>query len=296
MKLTPEQQPIWNSIIVDILREFIEICNKYNLTYFCAGGTAIGAVRHHGMIPWDDDIDVFMPRPDYNKFIALKNELNNGKYEITTPYDTPNYPMYFSKLCNRNTTLVEEADTPCLLGLYIDVFPLDGTSDDLKEAMRLKEKFRRLQNRLEAISTHNSFGEYLSLLKKPSEWGRFLRKAYGFFFRQSYRLSLLNKMDNICSTYNYESANNVITYCGVYGEREIYPKSWLKSTIEFPFEELNVKLCVDYDKYLRHFFGDYMKLPPVEQRTTHHYKAYYNMDRRVPIKEVINEIRTKKSV
>lgn len=294
MIVTPEEQPKWNAIIVDILREFIEICEKYHLTYFCGGGTAIGAVRHHGIIPWDDDIDVFMPRPDYNRFLALKDKLSSTKYEITTPYDTPNYPMYFSKFCNRNTTLVEEADTPCVFGLYIDVFPLDGTSDDLAEASRLKEKFRRLQNKMEAISTRSTFKEYIRLLLKFKEWGRFIRKTYGFFFRDSYRRSLLRQMDAICALYDYEKAKNVVVYCGVYGDREIYPKAWVCSAVEFPFEGLKVKLSVGYDKYLRQFFGDYMQLPPVDKRASHHIKAYFNMDERIPVDVVMRKIGRKK--
>lgn len=294
MLVTPEQQPKWNAIIVDVLREFIKICEEHNLTYFCGGGTAIGAVRHHGIIPWDDDIDVYMPRPDYNKFIALKDSLPSKKYEIVTPYDTPNYPMYFSKLCNSNTTLVEEADTPCVFGLYIDVFPLDGTSDDLEEAKQLKEKFRRLQNKMEAISTRSTFKEYIQLLIKPSEWGRFVRKTWGYFFRKSYRKSILKQMDRICALYDFSNAKNVVVYCGVYREREIYPKSWVSSSVEFPFEGLKVKLCVGYDKYLRQFFGDYMQLPPVEQRKSHHVKAYFNMEERVPVDEVMRKIGRKR--
>lgn len=294
MLVTPEQQPRWNAIIVDVLREFIKICDEHGLSYFCGGGTAIGAVRHHGIIPWDDDIDVFMPRPDYNKFIALKETLTGSKYEIVTPYDTPNYPMYFSKMCNRNTTLVEEADTPCVFGLYIDIFPLDGTSDDLEEAKKLKERFRRLQNKMEAISTRSTFLEYIGLLLKTAEWGRFVRKTYGFFFREKYRLSLLRQMDDICSLYDYDNAKNVVVYCGVYGEREIYPKAWVSNYVLFPFEGLTVKLSIGYDKYLRQFFGNYMQLPPVAERKSHHFKAYFNLDERVSADEVMRKIGRKR--
>ena len=70
-EVTKELQPKWNAVIVDVFAAFIRICEQYGLRYFCAGGTAIGAVRHQGMIPWDDDIDVFMPRPDYDRFLAL---------------------------------------------------------------------------------------------------------------------------------------------------------------------------------------------------------------------------------
>ncbi len=278
--VTKEQQPRWNAIIVDVLRAFDKICREQNLTYFCGGGTAIGAVRHHGIIPWDDDIDLFMPRPDYDRFLALTDGKELGDYEVLTPWNTDNYPFHFTKMCNRNTTLIEEVDTPCVTGLFIDIFPLDGTADDLAEAARLKRRFRKISNRLEAISTHNRFSDYLSLLGKRSEWGRFLVKTAGFFFRRPMRKALLGKMERICRWYDFASATNVVVYCGVYNEREIYPKSWAGHQVFFPFEGLEVPLSNGYDNYLRQFFGDYMQLPPEEKRVSHHVKAFFDMDRR----------------
>lgn len=284
--VSPEQQPRWNSIIVDVLRAFDSICSKHHLTYFCGGGTAIGAVRHQGIIPWDDDIDVFMPRPDYDRFLSIALQTDLGDYEVLTPWNTADYPFHFSKMCNRHTTLVEEADTPCVTGLFIDIFPLDGTASDREEAIRLKRRFRKVANRLEAISTHNTFADYIRLLLRRSEWGRFAVKTAGFFFRKPLRWWLLRRMESICRTYDYETAENVVVYCGVYDEREIYPKAWATSQVFFSFEGLQVPLSNGYDKYLRQFFGDYMQLPPVEKRVSHHVKAFFDMDRRRPIGEI----------
>lgn len=290
MIVTPELQPKWNSIITDVFREFIDICKEYQLTWFCGGGTAIGAVRHHGLIPWDDDIDVFMPRPDYDRLREICSNRDMGNYELTTPYEIADYPVYFMKLCSRNTTLIEEADTPCMIGLYVDIFPLDGTADDLDEAYRLKRQFRKLMNRMEAISTHNRFSEYISLLSEPKEWGRFVTKTIGFFCRPLLRKKLLQKMDAICYQYHYEQAKNVVVYSGVYDRREIYPKEWVSSAVTFQFEGMDVKLSVGYDHYLRQFFGDYMQLPPEEKRVSHHIKAYFNMDEREPFSVVMKKI------
>lgn len=293
--VTKEQQPRWNAIIVDVLRAFDQICRKNGLTYFCGGGTAIGAVRHHGIIPWDDDIDLFMPRPDYDRFLSLTAEMDLGDYEVLTPWNTLNYPFHFSKMCNRHTTLVEEADTPCVTGLFIDIFPLDGTASDLDEAIRLKRRFRKISNRLEAISTHNTFLEYLSLLKNRKEWGRFATKTLGFFFRSSLRKYLLGQMERICRKYDYQSAENVVVYCGVYDEREIYPKAWVSGQVEMEFEGLMVPLSVGYDQYLRQFFGDYMQLPPEEKRVSHHVKAFFDLDHRWDYKEVMSLMKKNKA-
>ena len=280
MEITPEIQKEWNAIIVDILKAFIKICKQNGLRYYCAGGTAIGAVRHSGMIPWDDDIDVFMPRPDYDKFFEICGRMDMECYETVTPHHNDKYPLYFSKLVSKSTTLQEEADIPFVTGLYIDIFPLDGASDDMSEALKLKKKFIKLAHRLTAISTRNTFSEYISLLFDRNEWGRFLIKLWGFVDRKGCRRHLLKSMDAICSTYNYDESSNVITYSGVYGKREIYPKSWIEKPSQFQFEGLTVDLPGEYDTYLRNFFGDYMKLPPVEQRTTIHSRTYFNLNKR----------------
>lgn len=291
MLVTQEQQPVWNAIITDVFREFIDICQRNNLTYYCCGGTAIGAVRHHGIIPWDDDIDVFMPRPDYDKFLELAEKVNLGKYEVVSPYNTVDYPLYFSKLCNKETSLVEIAEHPFLMGLYIDIFPLDGASDSIEEAKQQQAEFRHIMNKLEAVSTHNSFWKYISLLANPKEWGRFLRKTYAFFNRENYRRSLIRQLDAICRRYDFSTSKHVMAYSGSYGEREVFPKEWLDGIVKCPFENLEVNLFSGYDKYLKQLYGDYMQLPPVEKRQSHHFKAYFDLAKRITLREALSKIK-----
>ena len=132
-ELTETELVTWKSIITDVLKEFQKICNRHQLTYYAIGGTAIGAVRHHGIIPWDDDIDVGMPRPDYERFLEICRTSDLGNYELVSNETHRNYNLPFPKFCNRNTTLVERMDVPCVIGLFIDIFPLDNTSDDMVE-------------------------------------------------------------------------------------------------------------------------------------------------------------------
>ncbi len=279
----------WNATILDILKAFMKICKDNELTYYCCAGTAIGAVRHHGIIPWDDDIDVIMPRPDYDRLLEIAKTANFGKYEIITPYDDETYPLYFSKISNRNTTLIEDRQIPCVIGLYVDIFPLDATDDDVAKARRLKDRYTKIINRLNAVSTHNTFGEYLSLLKKKEEWGRFAIKTLAFFCRSALRRHLIRQMDRLSHLYDYDKAKNVQVYTGSYGHREVFPKSWLGKGKEFPFEDTTVLLPECYDEYLRHFFNDYMQFPPVEQRIEKHNRAYLNIHK----KETREEIRKK---
>lgn len=281
----------WNATILDTLKALILICQKHNLRYYCCAGTAIGAVRHHGMIPWDDDIDVIMPRPDYDKLLEIAQHEDLGKYEIVTPYNTESYPLYFSKIVNRNTTLIEEKERPCIIGLFVDIFPLDATDDDVEKAKALQHRYTKVINQLNAISTHNTFGEYLALLSNKKTWGRFAIKTVGYFFRGALRRHLIRKMDKLSHLYDFDKAKNVQVYTGSYHEREIFPKAWLGQGKEFPFEDTTVLLPEEYDKYLRHFFGDYMQLPPVEQRIEKHLRYYLNMEKRESWDEIKKKLR-----
>ena len=293
-EVTKELQPQWNAVIIDVLSVFIRICEAQGLRYFCAGGTAIGAVRHQGMIPWDDDIDVFMPRPDYDRFLRLAAHSMPEGYEVLSPYATKDYPMYFAKMCNARTTLLENERIPCVFGLYIDIFPLDGACDDVETCYREKRRFKRLMNKLEAVSTHNSFGEYVGLLTKWREWGRFAVKTVAFCCRSWLRRWLLKQMDSIAYGHDYALSSRVVTYSGAYQRQEIYPKAWLETPQMFAFEGLMVNLPHDYDAYLRHFFGDYMTLPPVEQRASHHQKVFFDLDKRLDLKAIKRILNLKK--
>ena len=293
-EVTKELQPRWNAVIIDVLSVFIRICEAQGLRYFCAGGTAIGAVRHQGMIPWDDDIDVFMPRPDYDRFLRLAAQSMPEGYEVLSPYATKDYPMYFAKMCNARTTLLENERIPCVFGLYIDIFPLDGACDDVETCYREKRRFKRLMNKLEAVSTHNSFGEYVGLLTKRREWGRFAVKTVAFCCRSWLRQWLLKQMDSIAYGHDYALSSRVVTYSGAYQRQEIYPKAWLETPQMFAFEGLMVNLPHDYDAYLRHFFGDYMTLPPVEQRASHHQKVFFDLDKRLDLKAIKRILNLKK--
>ena len=293
-EVTKELQPRWNAVIIDVLSVFIRICEAQGLRYFCAGGTAIGAVRHQGMIPWDDDIDVFMPRPDYDRFLRLAAQSMPEGYEVLSPYATKDYPMYFAKMCNARTTLLENERIPCVFGLYIDIFPLDGACDDVETCYREKRRFKRLMNKLEAVSTHNSFGEYVGLLAKRREWGRFAVKTVAFCCRSWLRRWLLKQMDSIAYGHDYALSSRVVTYSGAYQRQEIYPKAWLETPQMFAFEGLMVNLPHDYDAYLRHFFGDYMTLPPVEQRASHHQKVFFDLDKRLDLKAIKRILNLKK--
>lgn len=283
-ELTQEELTEWKRIITDVLREFHEICRKQGFTYYAVGGTAIGAVRHKGIIPWDDDIDVAMPRPDFDKFVAYCHQNDLGGYDLVDADNTRGYNLSFPKFCNSNTTLVERWDTPCVIGLFIDIFPLDGAPEDIEETKRRVERYRKLRNRYEAISTHNTFSEYINLLTQPKAWGRFAVKTLGFFFRKQMGRYFLGKMDEISRSVTFGSTSKVINYGGAYGIRELFDIDILEgSAINLPFEDIEISMMPNYDAYLRGVYGDYMQLPPEDKRIPHHLKAFFDLEARVDV-------------
>lgn len=292
-ELTAEELVDWKRIITDVMREFDKLCHENGLRYFTYYGSAIGAVRHQGFIPWDDDMDVAMPRPDLEKFMKLCENRDLGDYELVTPYNTKEYPLVFMKFCNKKTTLIESSQLPCVIGAYIDIFPLDGISTDGAEAEKVMNKFRKLKNKLEAVTSHNSFVEYVSLLKDSHEWGRFVMKTCAFFCREKLRKCLLAKLDTIVRCFPYDKSLNVTVYNGSYGHREIMPKSLFEGdVIRMPFENISIDMPSGYDEYLTRIYGDYMQLPPEEKRVTHHFHEVFDMTKRLDKKEALSILKS----
>lgn len=272
-----EDKKRWNDILMGCLQKFMEICEEHNLTYFCVGGTVIGAVRHGGMIPWDDDIDIAMPRPDYNRFINICKSIDLGHYELATP-EMKGYPFFFSKFCDKNTSLIELENVPCLYGIFIDIFPIDGTSANKIEAARLMKKFKRCSNKIDASIAHLSLKEYFTLALQPKQWGRMAFQTAAFIFgRENIRKQLIKKLNAIAATHDFSTAVNLANYGGAWAEKEIHPKDCIFPLTKKTFEGIEVNIPGNYHDYLTQMYGDYMQLPPAEKRISHHNHAYVDL-------------------
>lgn len=279
-EFSQEERDRWNDILRRCMRKFIEICEEHNLRYFCVGGTVIGAVRHNGLIPWDDDIDVAMPRPDYDRFCQLCRTIDLDGFELAD-VQTPGYPCYFAKFCDANTSLIEIAEVPCLYGVYIDVFPIDGTSNDMDEAKQQMQTFKRWSNKLNAALTHLSLKEYLKLLFNPHEWGRMaIQTLCVLTGREWVRRLIVRKLDRLVSKYPYDTAVNVANFGGAWGAKEISPKEWVEPSVQHEFEGMMVNIPGNYDAYLTRMYGNYMQLPPEEKRVSHHLHAFVDLYKR----------------
>ena len=147
MNLESNDRKRWIEKTLEVFSFFIKLCEDYRLTYFIAYGSAIGTIRHHGFIPWDDDIDVIMPRPDYERLVHIFRKEDMGRYELVTATNTPNYYLPFTKLCDKTTTVYEDTSYRCVIGVFIDIFVLDGiinNPDKIEETGRCYEKYWRM--------------------------------------------------------------------------------------------------------------------------------------------------------
>ena len=248
---------------LEMLRTFNEICKRHNITYFVTWGTALGAIRHNGFIPWDDDIDVGLPREDYEKFIVVAQKYLPNYYFIQNIYTDPNYPNTFAKIRDSRTTFIEKSSQNIRMnhGVYIDVFPLDGIPSSSVAFNILWFKKRLLNKRIGQIfisesRNNNLVYKFISVLLK--------------IMYPNYKAAI-RKRESLYRKYKYQDCEYVTNHGGAWGKKENMLKSCFGKGTVGEFEGLKVILPEDYDRYLTNVYGDYMTLPPVEKRVGHHY-------------------------
>lgn len=249
------------SVSLDILQDVHNFCVKNNIRYSLAYGTLIGAIRHKGFIPWDDDIDIVMPRPDYDKFVA--NYKCNEEYKTIAP-ELGNSYIAFTRIADiKNTICVSQSPwTEIECGVWIDIFPLDGVEDDFKsfhdkmsEAYKLWTWQLKLRSSLALFSsTNGTFAKFKLLLKKLL-LGKINIK------------DVVYKHNNLIKKIKWGSTSHWSQLaCADNGDKEYCLIEDFSETIMMPFENRLYCVMNGYDRVLRKNFGDYMELPPIEQR------------------------------
>lgn len=282
----------WVECITDVLRYFTEVCEQNGLRYFIAYGSAIGAIRHKAIIPWDDDIDVVMPRPDYERFVHICNTTDTGKYELVTPHNTENYYLPFAKLCNKETTLLESDDFRCILGMYIDIFVYEGITSDKAESDRLRRRYVKYWNRFVVASSFYPREKVMAKLRR-GEVKDLIHYYLLSLNRNYFRRRFLKKVEEVERAYDFDQTDKIVKYPPGYGEREVIPKEWILKSVLVPYEDLQVRVPEDYHRWLSNYFGDYMKFPPEAERHPHHLIAYVNLDARESLDVVLKKIGVK---
>lgn len=264
----------WNKTIVGILGYFIEICEQEGFRYYLGYGSALGALRHGGIIPWDDDIDVVMPRPDYERFLVYCENHDNNKYKLYHPKTSDDFYVSFMKLVDSTTTLRESKDQKMAIGLYIDIFPLDGCSE--KEEI-FQKTFWKVKRSYLYMYREASFnyglrnGLKMFMKGKPKFFVRSLLIAMN---RRHWRNWAINKVMETAGKIPFDFANYVVNYLGVYGIKERMHKNIYGQGRIVNFEGLQVRVPSQCEQYLYNLYGDWQTLPPKSQRKTHHLISY----------------------
>lgn len=258
-------------IELKLLEKFDSICMQNDLRYSLGGGSLLGAIRHKGFIPWDDDIDIIMPRPDYDRFLSLCRR-NDDSFSLLT-YDTcDGYYGLFAKMWDPDT-IIEDEDLNLgpQIGVNIDLFPLDGLGRTEREATRIFRKTSWKRELLTAAVWKRYFRS-----KTHSFWIEPIRLLLFIYSRILDPKKLLRAVDEENLKHPFDQSLYAGCVCGSYRKKEIMKKSTFENYINVEFEGQLFKCIRNYDEYLTKHYGDYMRLPPEEKRVTHHtYKAYY---------------------
>ena len=246
--------------LAEMLEWFSKYLEKNNLRYYIVGGTVLGAARHGGFIPWDDDIDIGMPRSDYNKLIEmLKTPVDH--YVVESPYsENKDYRYGMAKLYDMNTTMTELLRCNVTRGVYIDIFPLDGMGNTPEECKRNFKKADRL-NMLLAMKN--------CAIRKDRKWWKNLAVIIGGFLPISGK-KLAQKLDKVAATYDYDDCLYVMSVLGTYREKELMEKRILGTPKRYQFEGFEVYGPEQTEEYLTHVYGDWRKLPPEDKRHSAH--------------------------
>lgn len=253
-------------VSLGILKDVHNYCVRNNIRYSIAYGTLIGAVRHKGFIPWDDDVDIVLPRPDFERFC---NDYQSDKYDLIYYGNDKTAIATFARVCDNKRTLyqTERPWTKQTSGVWIDIFPLDGLPNNQEEYNTLYRHLTytsKLAYKLRRQNHHITKGDPL--------WSKiktYIAKIIGLNGFVAH--SLIKKMVKEMSIYNYDQSNYWGQMSCLDDGPIMFRKEDFSSTIFLPFE--NVQLCAmnGYDRVLRQLYGDYMQLPPEDKRTPKQY-------------------------
>ena len=262
-----------HSVQLAMLKEFDRICRQNGLRYFAVHGTLLGAVRHGGFIPWDDDVDVAMLREDYERFAALAQAELPETYFFQTPENDPCcFYGGYGKLRDERTAALEPQNTgkPCNQGIWIDVFPLDPCPATPAARSRLQKRIAFFQRLLLAKSYHIRDGVLLDVYDTRISFYYLLRKLIP-------RKRLLKRLNQLCTSCRSKESRAILAcYYGKTENRNIYTASDLENAIDIPFEDMRISVSANYEKWLVNRYGEhYMTWPPEEKRIPHHTAEFF---------------------
>ena len=248
---------------LDTLVYFKEFCDKNNLLFYLCGGCCIGSLRTGGFIPWDDDIDILMPRDDYEKLYKLWDNDKQERFKLLRTDEKIFTGNIFTTIVDTETTCVKanQAHLDIPFGIMMDIFPIDGCP---------KGKFKRTTQKLNAMI----YSLFLAQIV-PENHGGIMALGSKFLLSivksPKAREKKWRNAERRMSKYKISDCEYITELCeGVHSMQPEYPKEWFASAVYREFEGLQMPIPVGYDPYLKKAFGDYMKLPPEDKQKPHH--------------------------
>lgn len=281
-----EQQTNMQCALLNTFKAFTEYCERYHITYYAGYGTLIGAVRHKGFIPWDDDIDVYMKREDYDRFIVQRESLDPQRFGICDIMDGHS-PYPFAKFYSKKGTIWEYKHFSFVLGPWIDVYPLDeGTRGDSKSTEAYKRMHCVMWKYRKALS-NVSFKEIMSDIFHMNFVDvaiNVVKKLRYVPFRKKYLKEIAKCIDDI-KKIKGDSLRGY--FCSV--ENEFFEKHWFDKVEKVPFEDTEIMIPHAYHEILTLWYGDYMTPPPVENQKPTHGGFYTDLTRTRSIEELMRD-------
>jgi len=263
-----------HKVLYDILVDIHEFCVKNDIKYSLSGGSLLGAVRHNGIIPWDDDIDIQMSRPEYERFIHTYKSKRGYQLFSRELQGCEDVEIAFARVCEMEKTIVDTGVGPWRkeeTGLWIDVFPMDGAPDNEKEAHRKISKMYFFW-RILLVSRGRLPIVYSQAKGLKMKLRLFMKKCLAWCVPTDFAQRYIN----MCQEYSFERSSYLANYTTMqYKFREWQPKSPMEKFVLHKFEDGEFYIMEDYNTSLSHLYGNYMELPPVEKRVAHEINSFY---------------------
>lgn len=275
--------------MMEVLKYTIRLCEDNGLSYFAYGGTCLGAVRHKDIIPWDDDVDLLMPYEDYKKLLSLDAAFSGPDYGLFR-IETPGYYFPFAKIYDKHTTLWERYDIPFVIGAFVDIFPLYTTDmEDKAEIDATRKQFLHRVEQFQHANQRYPLTRFVDNVRHAHLRGllRNIRRSLTTSKCEAYR----QDYEQFESRMHVPEGRLLVSYASDRYGVEIFQPEWFADYAEMSFRDIQIRVPIGWDAYLRHVFNDYMQLPPEDKRVSEHRKYYLNLREGLTLDEVRHRLR-----